>query len=100
MSKDTPQPHHRPQPGTQLDVKAVPVAVMHFKDMLDIPGRLQSQGLKSESDQPNRHNWRIHYLPQLRHFQLEFRPANSNSSASASTYFVHETHVIWWTPAA
>lgn len=98
MSNKDPQPHHRPNPsGPLADMKSIPVAIMQFREMVEIPGRLASQGLKAEVEPGNRKRWRISYLPQLRHFQLDFFPANAG--APECSYLIHETLVVWWIAA-
>lgn len=96
---DKQQPHHRPQAtGPLADVKGIAVHDLHFKETLDIPGRLSSQGVRNEADVEgarNRKRWRITYLPALRHMQLDFFLAGSDK---AETFFVHESRVEWWSP--
>jgi hypothetical protein len=99
-SKQQPQqPQRRPEATTaRLDEsRPIPIASLSFKEMLDIPGKLTSQGVKSDySPDGNRKRWRVVYLPTLRHFQLDhYLPGASTPEAS---YFVHETLIAWWIP--
>lgn len=99
MSNDKAQAHHRPQAnGALADLKGIAVAHLHFTQMLDIPGRLSSQGVVSLDDGSNRKRWRITYLPALRNFQLDYF-APSNQGAPDGTYFVPDHLAMWWIAA-
>jgi hypothetical protein len=98
MSNDKQQPHHRPQSsGPLADVKGIAIRHLHFRETVDIPGRLSSQGVVADDEVSNRKRWRITYLPALRSFQLDFYAPNQ--SAPDSTFFVGEHLAMWWMPA-
>lgn len=95
--KNQAQPHHRPPANAPLELpKGLPVLQLKFHTLVEIPGKLATTGLKSDIEQVNRHRWRISFLPQLRHFQLEYFPAGS--TAAKGSYLVHEHHIEWWEP--
>ena len=97
MSKDNPQPHHRPQSAQLAELRAIPVAWMQFRDLFEVPGAITSTGLRSET-QSNKRRVMLSYLPQIAHFSITFyRP---DKTEPEKIVMVPAHHVNWWEPAA
>lgn len=96
MSTDKNQTAIKPTTAPLDLPKGLPVAQLKFHTLVEIPGKLTATGLKSDIEQTNRHRWRISFLPQVRHFQLEHFPAGSLEPKAS--YLVHESHIEWWEP--
>jgi hypothetical protein len=95
-NKQPQQAQRRPEQPPRLDEsRPIPVAVLQFREMVEIPGKLTSQGIKSDySPDGNRKRWRVYYMPLVRHFQLDLYLPNQHTPEGS--YFIHETLVNWW----
>ena len=99
MSKDNPQPHHRPANDNQplAELRSIPVAEMQFRDLFEVPNSITSTGLRSET-QTNKKRHVITYLPQIQHFQIQiYKP---DATKPDRTVMVWIGHVNWWAAAA
>ena len=99
MSKDNPQPHHRPQQNAQLaELRSIPVAWMQFKELFEVPGSITSTGLRTER-QSNRRHAVITYMPQIQHFHIQFYKAGTGIPDD-EPIMVWVGHVNWWKASA
>lgn len=98
MSKDNPQPHHRPQANAALaELRSIPVAWMQFRDLFEVPGMLTSTGLRTET-QTNKRRCVIEYLPQVQHFKIQmYRP---DQAEPEKVVMIWVGHVNWWESSA
>lgn len=83
---------------------AIPVATMRLLDAdVDGIGR-DGMGSIASGGEQNRNHWEIVYVPHMRHFRVDFFPAQpivraDKSKVTQVTRWIHETRVRHWEPA-